>query len=263
MKRLLLYITLILLFSASQQRDNTYRVIPQNILRTGEKMTYRVHYGMVNAAEAIMQIDKDIYWHNQRPCFKIDVFGNTTGFFDMMMRVRDNWGSYVDTAALVPQRFYRYIEEGRYRKKEIVDFHHREDVAEVHRLDKHTGKLKGKAHFDIPNNVQDIVSGYYFLRTFDFDTIRTNEMFEVVGFFDDTTYHLDVKLVSRERLKTKIGEFDAVVLSPVMPENSLFRGRYPVKAWISDDKNKIPLKIKAELFIGSLEIDIKEYYRGS
>jgi hypothetical protein len=44
-----------------------------------------------------------------------------------------------------------------------------------------------------------------------------------------------------------------------MPKNSFFRGTNPIKAWISDDKKRIPLKVKAELIIGSLEIDIRTY----
>jgi hypothetical protein len=41
-----------------------------------------------------------------------------------------------------------------------------------------------------------------------------------------------------------------------MPKNKLFRGDKPVTIWISDDKNKIPLKIKARLMVGSLNMDI-------
>jgi hypothetical protein len=48
------------------------------------------------------------------------------------------------------------------------------------------------------------------------------------------------------------------VISPIIPENDFFNGKEPVKAWISDDLNKVPLKVKAELAVGALEIDIKE-----
>lgn len=262
MKKILFFITITFFFSFVASDKNLYRSIKQNSLSAGERIEYRVHYGMINAAEAVMEIDEKIYHFNKRPCYKVDIYGNTTGFFDMMMHVQDNWGSYIDTSAIVPHRFYRYITEGKYKKKEIVDFFHKEDYAEVHRLDKHSGKLKEKEKFPIPNNVQDIVSGYYYMRTFDFDTISPNSVFDIEGFFDDTTYHMKVKYLGKEKLKTKIGEFETLVISPIMPENSLFSGKNPIKAWLSADRRKIPLKIKAELLIGSLEIDIKEYNPG-
>ena len=254
---------MIFFISAFVVKDKfTYRKINQHALKKGEKMEYRIHYGLINAAEGIMQIDEKIHWMNRRPCYKVDIYGNTTGFFDMMLRVRDNWGSYIDTSAIIPQRFYRFIQEGKYKKKEIVDFLHQEDSAEVHRLDKQTGKLKEKVKFKVPANAQDIVSGYYYLRTLDLDTIANGQVFNVAGFFDDTLYNMQVKLIGRETLKTKIGEFKTVVISPIMPENSLFSGKNPIRAWLSDDRRKIPLKVRAELVIGALEIDIKDYHPG-
>jgi hypothetical protein len=44
-----------------------------------------------------------------------------------------------------------------------------------------------------------------------------------------------------------------------MPDNKLFSGRNPIKMWISDDDNRIPLKIEAELLLGSLDLDISDH----
>jgi hypothetical protein len=43
-----------------------------------------------------------------------------------------------------------------------------------------------------------------------------------------------------------------------MPKNKLFRGQQPVTVWVSDDQNKIPLKIKAKLMVGNLNMEIKD-----
>jgi hypothetical protein len=243
----------------SSETSGIYRKVRQNSFGAGERIEYRVHYGFINAGEAVMTIDKKIHTMNNRPCYKLDVTGRTTGVFDLMMNVRDNWGSYIDTAAIVSQRFYQNIEEGKYRKKEIIEFDHVHDMAIAHRLDKESGKLKKKLRFPVPEHIQDIVSGYYYMRTFDFDTIQPNDFFDITGFYDDTTYYVKVQYLGKEKLKTKIGDYNALVISPIMPKNSLFRGDNPVKAYLSDDKYKIPLKVKAELLVGSLEIDIREY----
>jgi hypothetical protein len=241
---------------------NKWRSVPQKVIQPGEFMKYRVHYGFINAGEATMAISDDIHIMNGRPCYKVDVKGNSTGLFDMITRVRDNWGTYLDTQAIVSQRFYQSIAEGRYRKKEIIDFDHQNKKAIVHRLDDHTGELIKKVDFEIPKYVQDIVSGYYYLRTFDFDTLDANEIFQLKGFYDDTTYHLNVQYLGTKKLKTKVGEYESIVISPIMPKNSFFSGKNPVKGYISNDEKKIPLKVKAELLIGSIEIDIPEYRSG-
>lgn len=242
-------------------RGGVYRLIPQSSFGLGERMEYRVHYGLLNAGEAVMEADSIYHYFNGRPCYKLEVQGRSTGIFDLITTIRDVWGTYLDTAAIVPHRFYQYIEEGRYRKKEIVDFDQLNNVATAHRLDRHSGELISKADFPVPYGVQDLVSGYYYLRTLDLASMKPDQIFPISGFFDDTTYVLQIQYLGKQRLKTRIGEFDTHVLSPVMPKNKFFRGRNPVRAWISADQNKIPLKVKADLLVGAVEIDIRTYRR--
>ena len=243
------------------ERSDSYRYIEQDCLTPGERIEYRVHYGFINAGEAVLKIDEKIHKVNNRPCYKVDIYGRTKGFFDMVTTVRDNWGTYLDTGAIVSQRFYQSIKEGNYRKKEVIEFDHKNKNAIVHRIHKRDSTLIRKDTIAIPSNIQDLVSGYYYMRTFDYDTLKTDQIFTVTGFFDDTTYHVKVKYLGKEKVKTKIGQYDAFLMSPIMPKNSFFRGTNPIKAWISDDKYRIPLKVKAELIIGSLEIDIRDYSR--
>jgi len=187
------------------------------------------------------------------------VFGRTKGLFDLVTTVRDNWGSYLDTSAVVSQMFYQNIKEGKYLKKEVIEFDQINNIALVNRLDKKDSTLIRKDSIETLPNIQDLVSGYYYMRTFDYDTMKADQIFTVSGFFDDTTYHVKVKFLGRQELKTKLGKYDTFVMSPIMPKNSFFRGKNPIKAWVSDDELRIPLKVKAELLIGSIEVDIRSY----
>ena len=247
-----------LLFGFSDKHE-VYRHIDQDCLIPGERIEYRVHYGFINAGEAVLKTDEVIHSINDRPCYKVDVFGRTKGFFDMVTTVRDNWGTYLDTSAVVSQMFYQTIKEGKYMKKEVIQFDQPNNLAVVNRLNKKDSTLMKKDTIPTIANMQDIVSGYYYMRTFNYDTMKIDQIFTVTGFFDDTTYHIKVKFLGRDELKTKIGKFDTFLISPIMPKNSFFRGKNPIKAWISDDRFRIPLKVKAELLIGALEIDIRSY----
>ena len=249
-------VTVTLTIVALKARD--YRYIPNESFTNGEVLKYRVHWGLVNAGEAVMQVNDTHFTINGRPCYKIDVFGNTVGLVDVAIRIRNNWGAYVDTASIVPHKAYRYIQEGKYRKNEMVNFDHENDVATVLRLDKKTRKLKEKKDFTVPNNVLDIVGGYYFLRTIDYDNYKKGDIIKVSSFFGDEVYELEIRFLGRETISTKVGEINAIVMAPSLPNNDFFSGGDPVKVWISDDKNKVPLKVKAEIAVGAIEIDIKE-----
>src|SRR5690606_9583110 len=96
----------------------------------GEELTFKVRYLFFNAAEAKMTISNTIYQIQNRTTYKIDVTGRTLYIFTIVY-VNDNWGTYLDTAKLIPYISYRHIEEGNYRKHEQINFDHKKENAVV------------------------------------------------------------------------------------------------------------------------------------
>lgn len=258
----LLPIFLLPLFLVSAGTSDGYRSLPSDAFGAGEKITYRVHYGFVTAGEAELLIDNKIHTINNRPSYRIDVKGRTTGLADKLYNVKDNWGSYMDTAAVVPHRFYRYIREGNYRKNEVVNFHQLSRKAVVHQYSKDGKSLESSETYEVPVYVQDLVSGYYYMRTLDYKHAKPGEIIKVKAFFDEEVYDFKVRFIGREKIKTDLGKLNALVMSPILPENSMFKGDNAVKIWLSDDEHKIPLKIKANMFIGAVEVDIRDFDKG-
>jgi len=223
----------------------------------GEELTFRVKYLIFNAAEAKMIIHDNIHYLQNRPTFKIDVFGRTLSIFRLFY-VKDNWGTYLDTAAIIPYRSYRHIEEGNYRKHEVIDFNHEKNQALLKLYDRDNENIVETQNFRIPANIQDIVSGYYLLRTMDFDLLKKGEAVTIRGFFDKKIYNLKLIYEGKQELKTRIGTYKTRVFSPIMPSNKLFSGERPIKVWITDDENRIPVRIKADLVVGALDMEITE-----
>ncbi|MBG8552856.1 DUF3108 domain-containing protein [Hymenobacter sp. BT594] len=249
----------VLLASAllSARPESTQRAIPNNSFAKGETMYYKVHYGLVNAADATIELSDELHRVNERPCYRATVTGRTTGSFDFFLRVRDTWRSYIDTTSILPQKFFRNIEEGNYRKKETVDFDHERDVAVVETRKRDREPRHGT--YKVPDNIQDLVSGFYFLRTINYDQRRIGEIIRVKGFFDDEVFDMDVIYRGRETVSTKVGSIRAIKLVPRMPKNKLFSGENAVTVYLSDDRNKIPVLIQAELFVGAVKVDMYKY----
>ena len=231
--------------------------IPTNDAFTfGEELNFEVSYGWLNLADAKLQINKRSHTQNNRPHYKIDVFGKTKGAATIFGRVNDNWGTYLDTNTIHPSVFYQHIEEGKYRKHEKVSFDQKNKKALVEVFEKDNRTLKSVKEYDLPGQIQDIVSGFYYLRTLDLENLEPGETVLIRGFFDKEIYNIKLIYEGIERIDTEIGEKETYIFSPQIPKNKLFRGDYPVKIWVTKDQNKIPVKIKANLFLGSLNFDI-------
>lgn len=219
----------------------------------GEQIRYRVHYGFFNAGEAYMRLTDKYYLVNNKVCFRAEIIGNSTGAFDKMIRIRDVWGSYFDSVNFQPQKSFRSIQENKYRKREETYYDYNANRARV------IAENDTPEVVNVVPAIQDMVSGYYFLRLQNYNHLRKNDTLKLFGIFEDKTYNFNIIYLGKTRIKTKFGKSNTFVISPIMPENKLFKGAHPIRMWISDDQNRIPLKIEAELLLGSVELDITDY----
>ena len=221
----------------------------------GEYIVYRVHYGFINAGEAKMQVDDKLYIINNKPCHKAFVMGATTGPFDMAMRVRDSWATYLDTASRTPQRALRDIAENKYRLREYTNYDYANKQITVER----EGKAEPPICYKVPSDVQDIVSGFFYLRNIDFSKKRIGDTISINAFLEDKIYPFKIRFAGREKMGTKFGDINCIKLNPIMEKNGIFEDGNSIRFWISDDLNKIPIRIEAQMWIGKVAMDIKAY----
>lgn len=221
-----------------------------------EQVRYVAHYGLINAGEALISLEEN---HNVQghECYKVDVEGRTIGMFALGMKVDDLWRSYIDKRTYMPRKFYRNIKENRYRKVETIYFDQDTGRAYVRST---TGKRPEKIKsYDTPPNVQDMISGYYFLRTLNLTKYKDGDTVKIPAFFEDKNYNFKMVYRGKDRVKTKLGKFDAFRFDPIMPDNSIFDGEDAISLWMSDDEYRVPIKIRAKMFIGAIEIEITDY----
>lgn len=252
MKKLLIGIGILSVLSTGFMAMNTYRRVQNNSFGPGEHLEYRVHYGFINAAEAVVDVSPTLYKVNDRPCYRVNVDGRTVGAFDLVTRVRDTWRSYIDTSAILPQKFYTNLQENKYRKEENITFNHETNTVK-------SEERTEKDVFKVPDNVHDLISGYYFLRTIDFNKLSSGQIIEVPAFYDDTIYNMKVRYRGKDVIKAKGGKINVIKLNPVLPPgNAMFKEEESIRIFVSDDANKIPIKVEVDLWIGSMAMDLKQ-----
>lgn len=238
--------------------DFQYRSVPNNNFALGEVLTYKAGYSMLDAGVAVVKVDKKLHGVNGRTCYKVDVEGRSVGIFGWTTKIQDLWQSYVDTAAIVPMRFYREIKENNYRLTETTEFDHINQKAKVTWFKKNKNDVKTEV-YEAPTYSQDIISGYYFLRTLDYENMSKGDTVSMNAFFQDEYYDFKLLYLGKEKVYSKFGRIESFVMSPIMPENRLFYGDHPIKFWISDDENRVPIKVNAELLVGAVEVNLVKH----
>lgn len=241
------------------KQSEVFPFVKNDSFTRGEVINFKMTYGIFTVGKGSVNIHPKYHRINNRDCFKIDVHGKTVGMVDWVADVDDRWGAYIDTAALLPHQFYRFIREGRYKKDEWTNFDHENRKIEVKTLDNKTGKLKEPKYYEAPPQVRDMVAGFLYLRNMDLSRIKIGDTVSVKGFFEDEFYNFKIIYRGKETIRVKAGKIRTIVFKPVMPKNKVFDGENSVTAWFSDDKNRIPVKIDASMFIGSAGVELTEY----
>ena len=54
-------------------------------------------------------------------------------------------------------------------------------------------------------------------------------------------------------LETKIGKINRMVFKPIMQEGRVFEDGEQMKVWISDDDNRLLIKVETEIWAGTIK----------
>lgn len=219
----------------------------------GEWFKFRVHYGFITAGYATLQVDNTVL--NGREVFHVKGEGRTVGMSKWFFNVEDYYQSYIDKEKDIPYRFIRKIDEGGHTKDIQIDFNHKTNKATINNKKHNTSEV-----VDFPKNAQDMVSAFYYLRNhLDVSEIKTGETMDLDMFFDKENFKFRLKFLGRETLDTEFGKVRCLVFRPYVQAGRVFKEKESLTVWVSDDENKIPLLIKADLAVGSLKATLTQF----
>ena len=245
MKKIALLLIFIATVSFDSQKEDAFAV--------GEWFKFRIHYGFVNAGYATMEV-KDASINNKK-VFHVVGKGYTTGMSRFFFKVDDLYESYIDRETGNPYQFVRKINEGGYTKNQEGFF-----TPAANKILVKDYKHKTENTFSIPKNTQDIMSTFYYLRNYpNIDRIKPGESVSIDMFFDDVTTKFKLKFIGREDITTKFGVVSTMIFRPLVQSGRVFKEQESLTVWISDDDNKLPIRIKASLAVGSIKADLEAF----
>ena len=232
----------------SKDESFAYRNIKNTAFKGGEKLNYRVHYGFLNAAKIKITVDKNLVDIKTRKAYHVTAEGRTIKAFDWMYKVRDKFESYVDSQSLAPLKYRKAVRENKYVDTDFVIYQH------------HKKRLVGvKGKLNMNSYTQDIASALYYARSIDFSKAKKGDVYPIDIYLDNKIYNLAFKYAGKETIKSDVGKVKCIKLIPKLVVDRVFKGEEDMTVWISDDKNKIPVRVKSEIQVGSLKVDLTGY----
>ncbi len=215
----------------------------------GERLVFQIKYGFLSAGSAVMAIP-ELVSERGYLCYHLVSIAESSSWFAAFFEVRDVVESYLDVRNLVSRRFEKRLREGNFRSHDIVIFDHDRHVAVY-------PEKKGRA-VPMPLDAQDILSSLYYVRMMD---LKVGRSVHIENHADRKNYPLEIKVLRRERVKVPAGEFDCLVVEPIMRASGIFRSEGRLTVWLTDDEYKLPVLMRSKVVIGSVSAMLAEFDR--
>ena len=224
-----------------------------NSYKSGEFFEYKLHYGFLNASYASLELKKEIL--NDSLVYRATAIGRTTGLARLFYRVDDLYEAFFPLEKVKPLKSIRDIYEGGYVRKAETVYDDKNKTATI--LNKITNEERV---IKLESGYQDIISTFYFLRKhLDISKLKEGDIIFVNIFFASQNYPFKMKYLGIERIKTKFGLIECLKLKPFMEAGRVFRSNEGIDLWVTNDENRIPVKVKANLRIGTIVADLTSF----
>lgn len=214
--------------------------------KEGEILSYRLHYGAMDAGVILMEVKPDIIEVGGRKVYHIVGNGYSKGSFDWFFKVRDRYETFIDKDALLPWMFVRRVYEGGVTINQDYTFNHYTNKVDVGAGEK----------VDVPEGTQDMISAFYSARNLDLTNAKEGDVFTINSIVDKEIWPLKIRYIGKEKIKCDIGTFNCVKFRPIVQKGRIFKHEEDLNVWLTDDKNHVPLRAQAKILFGSIKLDI-------
>jgi len=213
----------------------------------GERLDYEIYWGLVNVGSAYLQIDK-IVTVEGRPAYHIISGARSAAFIRNFYTVEDVNESWMDVEGLYSFGYYKNIHEGGYMVNEWVAFDNATKTFRGERMNKK--RAVSPVEGTLAGPVNDVLSALYLVRTMDLAPGGA----QAITVNTKRNWDMNVKFRKREKESTEYGKFKCILVEPQLGDDGLFVAKQGKKmlVWITDDELRLPLILKAEIFLGSV-----------
>jgi len=213
---------------------------------SGERLEYDVKFGFLHVGSGAMEVAGIDSVRGHPAWHTIFTVHGGTLFF----KVNDRLESWMDVSNLVSVRHWQELSEGRRdRERRFEIMPERGVVLE-----------EGKPEAPTVEAPLDDGAFLYFVRTI---PLEVGQTYEFNRYFRPDRNPVTIRVLRREHIKVPAGEFDAIVLQPIIKTKGIFSEGGRAEIWLSDDANRIMLQMKSKLPFGSLNLYLTSYQKAA
>lgn len=220
--------------------------------KVGETLTFDVSLSSyMVAGTAVSTIRERRTSSSESAAYYIVAEGKPLPLISRLYSLYYKMDTLLDTATLLPQRMTLYSEEGRRTRLGTTRF----DRSSRRALFELSGERPVKTNVTVPAQVQDGLSVIYALRAM---TLAPGKALTYSIIDEGALYTLSLNTLGSEQVRVPLGDFNAWKLGVRVVDTQGRQIGENMGLWISSDARRLPVKMQADLPVGSVVLALRE-----
>ena len=229
-----------------------------HVFSSGETIRFDVFYNWgfvwLESGEASFSVKSSKF--KNKPAYKFISSGRSKENYDWFFKVRDSYQTITDSAKLKPYVYVRNTKEGSYSVNNKYVFKDSLIFSTIENSD----TVKYNDTLINSKNSLDLLTALYYVRNIDYDKLKDTKKLIISTIVDNKAFDITINYIGEEIVETKKEEkYNCIKLSASLIKGTIFKDGQTMTVWISNDKNKMPIKVEAEILIGSVIAYLTSY----
>jgi len=212
-----------------------------------ETLTYKLTWSVFAAGQLVATLSQA--GGSAGDPYEIRAVARSRGFVSLLYQVHDEFHSVFDPTNICSLRISKSIQEGRRHKETQIVFDSQRKLAILDERDlARPGDPPKHAETETPGCVTDLVTAFYYLRA---QPMQVDRQIRVLVNDGNQTSEVTGQVQAREEIETPMGRRFAFRVEPTV-FGGLYKRKGRMLIWFSDDPQRLPLRIKAVISVGTI-----------
>lgn len=221
--------------------------------QVGEEIHYSVYYHLawvwVDAANVSFFVS-DTTYRNQSS-FLFSSKGQSKENYDWIFKVRDQFTSIISKENLSPLFYHRNTIEGSFKANNYYLFNSNKE--QIYSFINNSEKSKFKDTLLYNKEIFDVLSATYYLRTLNLELFKIGDTIPINTVMDNEIVKINILYLGKENVTHKNEKtYPCYKFKANAIEGSVFDSDSEIYVWVSQDENKIPIKVESNILVGSV-----------
>lgn len=211
--------------------------------KVGELLKYSAEWNGIKVGNAELFLSGTELFNNVET-YQITFTTRTNGLANTLFPIRDRVDVWIDKKELFTHRIKKDINQSTYKEKIDVSFNYDELKA-----------FSNDKSVDIDFKARGPYSMFYFLRTID---LIPEKIMSFSSYEGKRIVNYNLKMTGTEIVDSGLGKFSCKVIKPFSEGKELFKNKGDMRIWISETKERLPIKIQIKIQYGSMTLTLDE-----